>query len=175
MVDHYDLNRRRFALPASCRSGQTLRRDHSRLAIAKKAEWSPDQGTRGHERSFSSAEERKPDDTKDQDREAGGNCQQREHRRSRLGLSRFGRGFNDLMVPLRCHGGLNLLSGCAVLCRGALGQRFISNDVPLASPGRRFAVPGDIRPLWRRSSMIFLKGRNSPRLTPLSEIPGGVF
>jgi hypothetical protein len=58
--------------------------------------------------SFSGAEERKPDDAQDQDRKAGGDRQQREHRRSGLGLSRLGRGLNDLTFSLRCHGSLNL-------------------------------------------------------------------
>ena len=55
------------------------------------------------------AEEHEPDDTQDQNGKAGGNCQKREHGGSRLGLPGFGRGFNDLMVPLlHCHGGLDL-------------------------------------------------------------------
>jgi hypothetical protein len=54
------------------------------------------------------AEEYEPDDTQDQNGKAGGNRQEREHGRSRFGLPRLGWGFNDLMVPLDCHGGLDL-------------------------------------------------------------------
>lgn len=58
--------------------------------------------------SFSGAEERKPDDTQDQDRKAGGDRQEREHRWSGFGLPRLGRRLNDLTFLLRRHGSLNL-------------------------------------------------------------------
>ncbi len=54
----------------------------------------------------SDAEKREPDDTQDQEREPRRGCQQRENRRSRLGLARLGRGFNDLTVSFRCHSDL---------------------------------------------------------------------
>src|SRR5581483_2902282 len=52
------------------------------------------------------AEEHKPDHCEDQDREPGRYRQQREHRRSRLGLPRLGGGFDDPAVLCRRHGDL---------------------------------------------------------------------
>jgi hypothetical protein len=56
-------------------------------------------------------EEHEPDNAEDQDGKAGGNSEERKHRRSGLGLPRFGRGFNNLPLSLRRHDGLNPVSG----------------------------------------------------------------
>src|SRR5882672_10182117 len=56
--------------------------------------------------SCSGAEEHKPDHAEDQHRQTGGYRQKGKHRRPGLGLTGFGRGFDDLVVSSRCHGAL---------------------------------------------------------------------
>ena len=69
-------------------------------------------------RSFrvSDAEEYEPDHAEDQDRETGGDKQERKYRRARLRLPRFGWCFDDLVLVdltlmLCCHGGLDFFDG----------------------------------------------------------------
>jgi len=54
----------------------------------------------------SDAEEHEPHNAEDQDRKPGGSRQQREHRRTRLGLARLGRGFDNPAISFCCHRGL---------------------------------------------------------------------
>jgi hypothetical protein len=72
--------------------------------------------------SGSGVEEHEPEHAKDQDRKAGGDGEKRENRRPRLGLARFGRGFNDLTLLPRCHGGLDFLDGAPDPFSGARGS-----------------------------------------------------
>lgn len=57
----------------------------------------------------SGAEEYEPDHTEDQNREAGGDEEESEHRRPTLGLPRFGWRFNDVVLLLCCHDALGSL------------------------------------------------------------------
>jgi hypothetical protein len=59
----------------------------------------------------SDAEEHEPDHAQDQDREAGGDKQERKYRRPGLCLPRFGWRFDDLALLLWCHGGLDFSDG----------------------------------------------------------------
>jgi hypothetical protein len=54
----------------------------------------------------SGPKEHKPDDAQDQNCQAGGDCQQGKHRRTRFGLPCFGRSFDDLIALSGCHGDL---------------------------------------------------------------------
>lgn len=54
----------------------------------------------------SGPKEHKPEDAQDEHRKAGGGCKQGKHRRTRLGLACFGRGFDDPIVLSGCHGDL---------------------------------------------------------------------
>ncbi len=88
--------------------------------------------------SFSGSEEREPDRAEDQYRKAGGDDKQSQHRRSRLGLPRFGRRFDDLALLSRCHGALDFLCHAEAICSfgaGYRGQRVISDPVPALGPG----------------------------------------
>jgi hypothetical protein len=80
--------------------------------------------------SVSGPEEHEPEHSQDQDRKAGGDREQGEHRRPRLGLPRFGRGFDGLMVLSRCHAGLDCLDVAPDFWREISWQRMISDDVP---------------------------------------------
>ena len=53
--------------------------------------------------SVSGTEDHEPEHAQDQDREAGGDYKQGEHRGTRLGLPRLGRGFDGLTLLSRCH------------------------------------------------------------------------
>jgi hypothetical protein len=57
--------------------------------------------------SVSGTKKHEPENAEDQDRKSRGNRQEREHRRPRLCLPCFGRGFDDLTLLSRCHGGLD--------------------------------------------------------------------
>ena len=65
----------------------------------------------------SGAEEHEPDNAEDQYRKPGRDHQEGEHRGARLGLARFGGGFDD-PAPLSCsHGVLDSLGGVSALRR----------------------------------------------------------
>ena len=72
--------------------------------------------------SVSDTEEHEPEHAQDQDREAGGGYEQGEHRGARLGLPRFGRGFDDLTLLSRCHAGLDFLDVVRILDAGCQGN-----------------------------------------------------
>ena len=78
------------------------------------------------------SEEHEPDDAQDQDPKPGRNHQQRQHRRAGFGLTRLGRGFDNL--TRRCLAmGIRCLSACnASECfdTACPKQRPIGNDVP---------------------------------------------
>jgi hypothetical protein len=57
--------------------------------------------------SVSGTKKHEPENAEDQDGKSRGNRQEREHRRPRLCLPCFGRGFDDLTLLSRCHGGLD--------------------------------------------------------------------
>jgi hypothetical protein len=98
-------------------------------------------------RSLSGAKEHEPDHTQDQNGKAGGDYQEREHRRPGFGLPRLGRGFDDLTFVLHCHGSLNPLSGGAVFGRSTEGQRLISDHVPaFADRDAAIAEVGTLQP-----------------------------
>src|SRR5216683_7840459 len=74
-----------------------------------------------------------PDRAKDQHREPGCDREQGEHRRPGLGLACLGWGFDDLIVPYRCHDTLDSLDNCAISVLAASTfrrKRLIPDQVP---------------------------------------------
>src|SRR6185295_13152053 len=115
-----------------------------------------------HDDHASGAEEREPDHAENQDREARRDGQQREHRRSGLGLARLGRGFDDLPVLFGCHGALDSQEFRMPCGTVHPKQRVMGADVP-GFCGLRYPVAASLSPAGPSQDPIVEHAATLPR------------